>query len=288
MEKKFDEAAITAFTPAEKIGLIATINAQGLPHITLLTSIMAKDEHTLMLGQFCEGLSKLYLSQQRQAGFLVMTLDRRLWRGKALWRGSVREGEDYHLYNEIPMFRYNTYFGINTVHYLDLVETTLAESLPIAKIALALIGGIATKPFVTRAFTGSPCGSSTKEAVFNPFTHALLRSPSSLKFLAFIDEDGFPSITPVLQALVLGCRRLFVSPLAYGGELAKIPQGATVALFCLNLAMESVLLRGVWSGFRRYFIGKGSVLDVDWVYNSMPPCHGQIYPPVPLVPIREF
>ena len=30
------------------------------------------------------------------------------------------------------------------------------------------------------------------------------------------------------------------------------------------------------------------IVDIDWVYNSMPPAHGQIYPPVPLIPVTEW
>jgi hypothetical protein len=30
------------------------------------------------------------------------------------------------------------------------------------------------------------------------------------------------------------------------------------------------------------------VLEVDWVYNPMPPLPRQIYPPLPLEPVREF
>ena len=29
-------------------------------------------------------------------------------------------------------------------------------------------------------------------------------------------------------------------------------------------------------------------VDIEWVYNSMPPAHGQIYPEVPLEPVIEF
>jgi hypothetical protein len=35
------------------------------------------------------------------------------------------------------MFRYNTYFGINTVHYMDLIETSESQDLPMRKIILS-------------------------------------------------------------------------------------------------------------------------------------------------------
>jgi len=29
-------------------------------------------------------------------------------------------------------------------------------------------------------------------------------------------------------------------------------------------------------------------VEVEWVYNSMPPVPGQVYPPVPIEAVREF
>ena len=47
---------ITAFEPSAKIGLVATIDSQGLPHVSLITSLQAKSPSELMFGQFSEGL----------------------------------------------------------------------------------------------------------------------------------------------------------------------------------------------------------------------------------------
>ncbi|MEI7591421.1 MAG: hypothetical protein WCJ49_08970 [Deltaproteobacteria bacterium] len=178
----FDNATIEAFKPAEKIGIVATINDLGLPHISLITSMMAKNEKTLLLGQFCQGLSKQYLAQRPQAGFLVMTLDKKLWRGKAKWQQTLTEGEDYEAYNNIPMFRYNTYFGINTVHYLDLIEVS-DEALPMVSIVGASLLSTVAKNFVS---------VQRGEKVLKPFAENLFNGFSSLKFIAYIGKDGFP------------------------------------------------------------------------------------------------
>jgi len=66
-----------------------------------------------------------------------MTLDKSLWRGKATWTHLAKEGEDYEMFNKKPMFRYNAYFGIHTVYYMDLVETYGREKLPLLNIGLA-------------------------------------------------------------------------------------------------------------------------------------------------------
>ena len=79
-----------------------------------------------------------------------------------------------------------------------------------------------------------------------------------------------------------------LSTMAYGEELQHILPGQTVAVFGLTMKMEDVLVRGTFNGVKRLRgIQTGSV-DIGWVYNSMPPCHGQIYPPVTLEPVTEF
>jgi hypothetical protein len=49
-----------------------------------------------------------------------------------------------------------------------------------------------------------------------------------------------------------------------------------------------VLVRGVFRGFRRTMGLALGTVDIKWVYNSMPPAHGQIYPEVPLEPVLDF
>ena len=123
-----------AFEPAEKIGIVASVDPEGRPHVSLITSIMAPRPDQITLGEFCQGLSKQYIQHNPRVAFLIMTMDRRFWRGRARWTHLRREGPEYQRYNDIPMFRYNTYFGINTVHYLDLVEASAPAHLPMAAI----------------------------------------------------------------------------------------------------------------------------------------------------------
>jgi hypothetical protein len=44
------------------------------------------------------------------------------------------------------------------------------------------------------------------------------------------------------------------------------------------MVMEDVLVRGVFAGFRRHRGVTLGCVDIVWVYNSMPPKPGQIYP----------
>ena len=275
----FNEQEMKAFEPAEKIGIVASINPEGLPHISLITSIMAPKPNQITLGQFCLGLSKQYIQKNNNIAFLIMTMDKKMWRGRAKWTHLKKEGPEYERYNEIPMFRYNTYFGINTVHYLDLIETSECQSLPMPQI---VVSATLTK------FAKSSAQADRAGRILTPFAEQLFNKLDSLKFLAYIGTEGYPTIIPVIQCQAADSRTLAFSPMAFKEELAPIAPGTEVAMFGLTMGMEDVLVRGTFHGFRRYRLMKLGTVGIEWVYNSMPPGHGQIYPQVDLKAVTEF
>ncbi|MFH1243328.1 MAG: pyridoxamine 5'-phosphate oxidase family protein [Pseudomonadota bacterium] len=279
IKDSFTQEEIEAFRPAEKIGLVASLDPMGSPHVTLITSIMAVSPSGLTLGEFCKGRSKEYIQKNPNIAFLIMTPDRRLWRGKARWTHLKKEGPEYEMYNEIPMFRYNAYFRINTVHYLDLLETSSSEELPMSRIVRAAI-------FTKLAKAGAR--RRDKERILKPFAEDLFNKMDSLKFIAYVGKDGFPVIIPAIQCQAADSRRLAFSPNAYKEELVNIPKGAQVAVFALTMGMEDVLVRGTYRGVERVRFLSLGIIDIEWVYNSMPPAHGQIYPELELKPVVNF
>ena len=281
------EPSLTAFSPADiestqpamKIGLLATITPEGLPHVTLISSLMACAPDQLAFGQFTEGLSKKHILNNPRTGFLIMSLDKNLWRGKATFSHSTREGKEYEYYNNVPMFRYNAYFGVHTVYYLDLVSQTGKSALPMNRIIYAAI-----QTMLARTLGSKP---GVKD-VLNPWTRAFLDKIDNLKFLAYVGSDGYPVIIPAIQVQSLDNQHVLFSTAVYTGELEAIPAGAHLAVFSMALTMEDVLLRGKFQGIRRLGGFKTGVVDIDWVYNPMPPVPGQVYPPVELQPVNEF
>ena len=279
MKNNFSEADMKAFAPSEKVGIIATVTPEGLPHMSLLTSVMTAESNQLIIGEFCKGISKEYMQRTGKIGFAILTLDKKLWRGKALWTHLKKEGPEYEIYNNQPMFRYNTYFGINTVHYLQLIETTDGKTLPLASIVQS---ALLTKMAKGSAVTDNP------DRVLSYFGEKLFNGLDALKFLSFIGDDGFPVVIPVIQCQAADSNRIAFHPGAFGSELALLKPGMIVTVFCLTMQMEDVLVRGIFKGYARYRGVKLGTLDIDWVYNSMPPNHGQIYPPVPLERVVNF
>lgn len=275
----FSTADMAAFEPAMKIGLLATLNPQGLPHLTMISTLKAGSPDTVTWGQFTEGASKQHVRENPRTAFMIMNLHKQLWRGKAQWTHTASSGPDYDFYNNVPMFRYNAYFGIHTVHHMHLVGHTGRQALPMNRIVFAALRTLLARSLAP-ARRGAPALNGWTRAFFNKLDH--------LKFLAFVDSDGYPWIIPAIQAQAGGSGELIFSTSVYGEELAAISPGSSVAVMGLALSMEDVLARGVYRGAHRRAGLRCASVEVDWVYNPMPPVPGQIYPPQELRAVREF
>jgi hypothetical protein len=275
----FSEQDLRETRPELKIGLLATLTPHGLPHVTMLSSLMACEERQLCFGQFTEGISKQNILSNPKVGFLIMSLDRQVWRGRAVYTHFAKDGPEYEFYNNVPMFRYNSYFGVHTVYYLDLLAHTGKLPLPMNRIIFA-----AVQTMLARTLGRKP----GKRPVLNAWTRAFVDKIDNLKFLCYVGADGYPVIIPAIQTQSLDRQHVLFSTSVYADELKAIPAGVPMAVFSLALTMEDVLLRGTYRGIRRIGVINTGLVEVDWVYNPMPPIPGQVYPPLELKPVTEF
>jgi hypothetical protein len=271
--KEFDGSCQKIFENDSKIGLLCSIAPDGYPHVALISSISVKDSKTMMWGQFSKGLSKDYLLDNPKTGFMVLLPDMRWWTGKALYKGSDVKGDDLVYFNNKPLFRYNSYFGFQAVHYEELVDISAEEKLPLLKIAC---GFFASKALKKKLESNN---SAEKIEKIPPYGLKLASALAGLKFVAFEDSDGFPRIYPVLQGQPVDSERLVFSPVPYGDMLREIPANAKAAVFLANMDLESLLIQGRWTNTIKNGKLKYSCFEADKVYNSMLPVSGYIYPP---------
>lgn len=257
------------FAVTGKIGLISTINPLGEPHITLISSIQAKDENTLMWGQFTHGLSKEYILDNAASGFLILNMAKKWWAGKTDYTGTVDSGADYDMYNNQPLFRYNSYFGIGKVHYMAVKEYSKGQNLEMGKIIKGALLGSIIKPFVK----GCPDGIKKIKGL----SKTLAKDMTSLKFLSYVD-NGYPVIFPVIQAVMKDEGRIIIPLTAQREQLKKIPNKAKVAMFYANLALSSVLFQGEFVGIEKKLGVSYAIFDIQKVYNTMVPIVGYNYP----------
>ncbi|MDX2439006.1 MAG: hypothetical protein QNK40_00485, partial [Desulfobacterales bacterium] len=86
----------------------------------------------------------------------------------------------------------------------------------------------------------------------------------------------------------LDSRRIVFYAKALGSHRQKITANMDLTVFCLKTTLESVLVRGKFAGYKRICGIKMGQIDIDWVYNSMPPNSDQIYPEKVLTPVTSF
>lgn len=249
-----------------KIGLLATIDETGSPHLTFISSIQPHGTEELIAGQFCSGLSKKFITERSKVGFLIFSPDMEIWRGRAEYERSAESGPEFEMYNKRPLFRYNSYFGIGIVHYFRLINISARENLTMSKIIAGAIKTRLIRPFVR----------ADKKMALNELSRQMFGQIDGLKFISYIDSEGYPSVVPVIQAANAGRDRIVFALNPYRKELMKIPDSAKVAVLFVNLKMESVLVKGLFRCSEGVL--PHGLVEIDRVYNSMPPQPQYIYP----------
>jgi len=249
-----------------KIGILVTRDEDGYPHLTFISSIQALGESRLTFGKFCEGLSKRFITERPEAGFLALNGDMEFLRGTAVYDSSAQTGKEFDEYNKKPMFRYNSYFGFSRIYYLNVDDITPTEKLSMKKI---VVGAVLTR--IAALFQ--------KQSVKGALGHVgkgIFAELDSLKFIAYYDGRLRARIIPVIQAGPAGTDRVVFSLLPFGKEIKRIPKGCKAAVFAVNLKMESVLVKGIYEGV--HGLPRSGRFVIERVYNSMPPKNEYIYP----------
>ena len=280
MLKKMSEECIRKNDIDFKIGLLVTKDDFGYPHITLITSLQPNNSNQLIWGQISAGTSKKNILSDPKVGFLMMNFDLEMWRGKAVWTHSEITGPEIEMYNSKTANRYNAYGGVGRVHYMDLVEITEEEKLE----KKSMISGA----LKTRISAKRMKRKHRNETILNAFSEKLVKRLDSLKFVAYIGNDGFPVIIPAVQASASDSGRIVFSQKPFGDELAKIPKGSKTALFCISLSLEEIMIKGIFKGFKKANGIKTGYIDIEKVYNPLLPLVGYIYPLEKLEPVTEF
>ncbi|MFA5449077.1 MAG: pyridoxamine 5'-phosphate oxidase family protein [Clostridia bacterium] len=255
-----------------KIGLVATVDDEGEPHITFLSSIQPFGDDMMTVGEFCSGLSKRFFTERPKAGFLILSPSMEIWHGRINYAKTQTTGAEFEMYNNKPLFRYNSYCGVGKVHYFNLHSLS-------SKLKLNM-GALIPSAIISRLLALVKMGKSPK--ILPPQAKQLFDDIGGLKFISYLDGEGYPVITPVIQAAPAGRGRIVFAGFPFKKEVGYIPKSVKAAILAVNLKTESVLVKG------RY-CGKGiKHMDIERVYNSMPPIPGYIYPPEELKKVEVF
>ena len=262
---RYTDEELKYFDNAYKIAIIAVVDDEGDMHMFNASTLMNKGDDEMMFGEFIRGKSKKYIYQNPKTGFLIMSSDKHFWTGNMTFTHSVTEGEDYVYMNKYPLFRFNTYFGVCEVHYADLNSITPMAALNMPGVISNAIRVMAMKPFFA--------GDRSKK-VMRPWTQKFMNGLITLEYIAYMGEDGFPKIVPIIQAQSASSSRIFFTKAPYSEMLSDLKDGARCAIYGFSLDMEATLLKGFYHDAP---MNTGYV-EIDKIYNTAPPITGYVYP----------
>lgn len=132
----------------------------------------------------------------------------------------------------------------------------------------------------------APLGAGPRRPeALGPLSRRLLDRLDGLKFLAVLNPEGWPEVLPMVGASSAGPGRVLVAGTTVARHCWPAP-GSRAALLAMNLAMESVLVRGSLGPLRGIGPLCTAVMEVEAVYNSMPPKAGFVWPREPLQAVR--
>ena len=242
--------------------LITTVDPRGWPHITMIsfskakTSVSAeKSSQEVVWGQFTEGNSKKNVFE------------------------NPKQGEDCEYFSRLPLLRYLTYTNVwRTFH------NSIKSASPVRNLGE---GGI-IKGVIANIFGKGGAKVKNPEEKLTDFGFDLFNGPFNPKFISYIDTDGYPIVIPCFQLRAPDRSRLTFTLSQFKEELEDIPVNAHVSVFgvvAANLELVNQMVNGRFTGFEK----SRGIIEIDEIYNSMPPLAGVIYPKLQVKPkILDF
>jgi hypothetical protein len=257
---------VTFTHPEIMAKMIATIDPEGFPHLTMITSNKAISPSIVKWGEFTRGLSKKYVKENPKQGVLYMTalMPFKFLQAKIHFHHLSREGDDAVDFNMMHLFRYNTYMRIYTTYFNDVIAARPIRDISLMGITKGILWNLFNHPGKTGSF----------EQRLSPLGCSLFIGPINPKFISYIDTDGYPIIFPAFQARAIEGKRILVPMTQFGGDIQAISDGAKVSVFAMDMETVSQMTKGILLEKN----SKYAVIDITSVYNSMPPKMGEIYP----------
>ena len=240
-----------------KIGIVASISRGGFPHISLVPSVKVNSQRIMTVQGLHPSLANDHLQTHQKMGFLILTTDKYMWRGKALY-GSGKEEKDTS--NTLPVSKSDT---SQTVE-VQVVETLGKERLRLLPIVLASL--------LTKC-ASSGLRPTLGEAILEPWAQNLFNKADSLKFASYITEDGYPILVPLFHGIARDGQSIDFTLHVYQRELAFFKSSQKIALFILATDLEQVLVHGIFQGYARNRLIRLGTIHLEWIEKLVPRMH---------------
>lgn len=274
-QEEFNEEAKNLTLPEIGLKMVATIDPRGWPHLTMISFNIAKTSSQVVWGQFTEGKSKQYVTETKKQGMFYMTANPpfKFVQAKVEFEHLKHEGEDCERFSRGQMLRYMTYTNVHTCFYNRVIKATGVQDLSMFGIV---------KGFLAQAISKGGAKADNPEEKLTDFGFSLFNQMTSAKMISYIDpEDGFPVIIPCFQLRAPDKSRLMLPFSHFKEKLERIPLNSHIAAYGVvsdNLELTNQMINGRLTEIRRIRGIKCGIIEIDEIYNSMPPLAGIIYP----------
>lgn len=263
--------------------LVGTIDNKERPHITFIVSNKAKNKNQIVWGQFCEGTSKKNIFNNPKQGIFMMTPESpyKFFQAKVKLDYVKKEGEEVESFSRMDFYRYNCYMNVHTAFYNEVIAATPVRDLSI----LGILKGI----FLNLIGKGGVKSKDADKKLPN-LGYELFNGLISPKFISYIDpNDGYPIIIPCFQMRAPDHSKLIFTLSQFKKDLEAIPLGTDVASLAMDLEPLIIHANGKLIKYDRFRGVKYGIIEIEEVYNPMPPLAGVIYPKIQTRPkVRDF
>ncbi len=237
---------------------LASRSVTGVPNVVPVVSTLPADDQpdTLFFGNFLLRKTIRNLGQDRRVAVLVVTPKMQGW----ILRGDFIEFQRTGPYVERQMssslLRYNAYTGIRNAGIVHVSAVEEAFALSKGRVALEYLLAWVAKQGRSHLAGGV--------VVPRPVRQEFARMVA-VKVLAWIGQDGYPTVLPALSLQPAGERAMVY----WRGPQAGPPLGAPVAANVLTFAAVSYQAKG-----RCTETGRACSFQVEEVYAGGPPIPG--------------
>lgn len=210
-----DKDAREKFGQEGRIAILASMDDDGCPHLSISSSLQSVGDTQLSLNLAFEESEGQFFRYRPDAAFLVQTRDMRWLRGSMHYTRCEDDG------------------GVSRMYFFDLISIEEIRKLPMRSI---FWGTVLSRVKVKLLSAGA--GSVTANRDLSLFSET-----GALKFLCWEENRSLSDIVPISQAVSMGRDRIVFSSIPYGEDFADAAVGAKAAVICLK-GKRSVLVKG--------------------------------------------
>ncbi len=239
----------------------------GVNAVVVITLQPSPDDRRdrLIFGEWLMWKSRRNLKERRQVAAAAVNMKLEMVTLTGDFAGFQENGPYVDAINSSEFLKYNAYTGVRSAGMIDVREVSEVARAGYARVAADLAYLQAR-----RLFSGDD-----SERIIPPAVKAKFISPTSVKALALLGEDGYPRIFPTLAVAGGGGDSLLLRASPYNRGLLDADLPARAALCVLTMKAVSFQVKGEL----RRAGGKLLRMKVDQVWNSSPPLAGDpIYP----------